>query len=104
MLVTYYKRPNGEKSEIDMTHILSEDEQWFIENKVTISLENNGGSGTIVYADIGLRTEDGEPDEMIEFSEGRDCKTTMRSMRIRCEKAMREKAMREMKERRLKNV
>lgn len=87
MYVTLYKRPHGRKEVIDMTKIYPEDEQWFVEHDVKISMEDLGFD-FVVYADIGLASEDGDPDEITAFANKRTCEETMKLVRQRCEEAL----------------
>jgi len=54
MKVTFYKAPNGHKEILNITKINKEDEEFFIANGVTISMEELGGD-FVIYADTGLR-------------------------------------------------
>lgn len=86
MIVTYYKLPDGRTQEIDMKNINKEDEDWFIENDVHVSLEEIGDQ-VVVYGDIGKETEDGEPDEIIVLSGAMNCFQTMAKLREECQQA-----------------
>lgn len=88
MKVTVFKRPNGLKEVIDMKNINGEDEMWFLANGVKISMEEDGADGFIIYADIGRKDEDGEPDEIILLSKGRTCVQCMTALRKECDEAM----------------
>lgn len=83
MKATLYKKPDGRQEVIDLTNILPEDEKWFTDIGAKISMEETGGE-FVIYADIGIVTEDGEPDEAIEFASGRSCEQTMSSLRNQC--------------------
>lgn len=85
MLVTYYRRPTGTPSQIDMTNVLPDDERWFTENNVKVSLEGDGESGVILYGDVGLVSPDGDPEEAILLSQGRTCVECMHELRKLCE-------------------
>ena len=84
MIVTLYKQPHGRSEEIDISNVLPEDEAYFKRNKVRISMEEVGGQFA-VYADDGTEADDGEPDELIELSQGRSCKETLSALRKLCE-------------------
>jgi hypothetical protein len=88
MIVTIYHRPNGRPETLDIPNVHKEDADWFEANNVKISMEEDGAGGNIVYADIGLKDEDGEPVELIELSKGRDCMTTLAALRQQCEEAL----------------
>lgn len=87
MLVTVYKRPHGQTEVIDLLNIHDEDAKWFEENNVSVSIESTG-TDIIVYGDVGLVNEDGEPEEIIIFSGTDDCYTTMTRLRVQCKKVM----------------
>ncbi len=87
MNVTIYKRPDGRAEVIDCRHVHPEDEQFFQQHGVRISMEDIGGQFAI-YADIGRVTEDGEPDELIELSGTRRCEDTLAALRAQCEEAL----------------
>lgn len=70
----------GRVTEIDVTNIYPEDETFFRENKVRISMEDLQGN-VIVYADYGATTPDGEPYEAIAISGGRTCEDTLQDLR-----------------------
>ena len=84
MKVTVYKRPNGRTQEIDIKNVLPDDEAYFARNNINISMEDVGGMFAI-YADIGKRSVDGEPIELIELSLGRSCEETLSALRKLCE-------------------
>lgn len=67
-------------TEIDVTNVYPEDETFFEENKVRISMEELHNN-IIVYADYGATTPDGEPDEAIAISGGRSCEDTLQALR-----------------------
>lgn len=89
---TLYQRPNGKKSVITLTkdEITKEDAKYFKGNKVKVSLEPqaNGTDNIIIYADYGKRTEDGEPEEIIIFSRGREAIECMTELRQEVETAL----------------
>ena len=73
----YFQRPVGTKENIEITDIRPEDEQWFKDNNVTLSCEDDGArGGFIFYANYG------DPEnEAIEFSLAKTCKATMQALR-----------------------
>jgi hypothetical protein len=83
MNVTIYKRPDGRSEVIDCRNVYPDDAKWFEDNHVAISMEDIGG-GFAVYADTGKEV-DGEPDELIELSQGRTCEETLHALREQCE-------------------
>lgn len=89
MKVTLFTRPNGKRSVIEMTRIYEEDEKFFIENDINISLEEGMSPDEfIIYADFGVLTEDGEPDELIYISKNEECSISMRKLRDMIEKKL----------------
>lgn len=86
MEFTYYQRPNGKSSILNMTEINSEDEEWFVERNIKISIEELTENNFAVYADSGNLTEDDEPEEIVVMSFGRDCRAVMHNLRIECSK------------------
>lgn len=90
MDVTIYKRPDGRTEIIDCRKVRAEDEQFFKQNNVRVSMEDIGGQFA-VYADIG-REVDGEPDELIELSGSRSCEDTLAALRQQCEAALQQGA------------
>lgn len=84
MKVTFYKAPNGIQEVIDITKVYPEDEEFFIENSVVISMEELVGD-FVVYADTGIENEDGDPEEFIEIAQGRSCEDVLKALRVSCE-------------------
>ena len=83
MKATTYFPPNGRSELIDLKNIRPEDEAYFTERGIEISLEQLNGE-MVVYADLG-ENEDGDPEELIEFSYGRNCQDTLSALRRLCE-------------------
>lgn len=81
--VTLYQRPNGKQSVIELTEITKEDADYFNKNNFRISLEpqGDGTDNIIIYADYGKKDPDGEPEEIIIFSRGRECTECMTELR-----------------------
>jgi hypothetical protein len=91
MQVTVYRRPHGRYTVIDCQNVYPEDKAWFEAHNVKVSMEEDGMPGNpnyIFYADIGRKDEDGEPDEVIELSQGRACDETLAALRRQCEEAL----------------
>lgn len=86
MKATVFIPPHGRSEVIDLKNIRPEDEDYFVAHNIAISLEQLAGE-IIVYADIGDVDEDGEPVELIEFSQGRSCEDTLTALRKLCEGA-----------------
>ena len=88
--VTLYQRPNGKQSVIDLTEITKEDADYFNRNNIKISLEpqDAGIDNIIIYADYGKKDPDGEPEEIIIFSRGREAIECMTELRQKVENAL----------------
>lgn len=84
MEVTIYSQPHGRTQVVDIPNVLPDDAAYFQRNNISISMEEVGGTFAI-YADYGKRTDDGEPDELIEISSGRSCEETLHALRLECE-------------------
>jgi hypothetical protein len=87
MQVTFYKRPDGRTEIIDCQHVRPDDEAFFKQHSVAISMEDLGGQFA-VYADVGKTDEEGEPAELIELSGNRSCKDSLTALRQQCEAAL----------------
>lgn len=85
--ITIYHRPNGRQENIICHHITEDDARWFQTRSVTVSMEESGSGGHILYADYGAVDEDGEPDEVILVT-NRSCIEAMATLREMTEKAM----------------
>lgn len=89
MKVTYYKSPNGHQEVIEISKINKEDENFFVENSIVISMEELAGD-FVVYADTGFENEDGDPEEFIEIAQGRSCEEVLKALRNSCEEFLSE--------------
>ena len=69
MIVTYYKRPNGTAFQIEAPSMRPTVAEFFEENNIKVSFEEDGYNGYILYADYGATYQD-EPDEAIVFTHG----------------------------------
>lgn len=77
-----YTRPFGTRTDTEINAIDEDDERYFKEKGIKLSMESDGRDGHILYADIGLTLEDGTPSEIIHISKpGEDCNTAMASLR-----------------------
>lgn len=85
--VTFYLRPDGRTEVHEITRVRAEDAEFFKTHGVAISMEDIGGEFA-VYADVGMTTEDGEPDELIELSGTRSCEDTLSALRQQCAEAL----------------
>lgn len=83
MKATFYMPPNGHREVREFTNVRAEDAEFFEKHGIKISMEAQG-SNAIVYADTG-KTTDGEPDELIQISQGRSCEDTLAALRKDCE-------------------
>lgn len=88
LAITLYKRPNGAQEEIICRFISEDDANWFKTRSVKVSMESDGRDNHILYADYGGVDEEGEPEEIVVFSAGRDCEPCMKELRERTERAM----------------
>ena len=83
-----YTRPFGTRTDTAINAIDEDDECYFKEKGVKLSMESDGRDGHILYADIGLTLEDGTPSEIIHISKpGEDCNAAMASLRKLVEEA-----------------
>ena len=83
-----FLRPYGDRRTIELRNINLEDEIYFKEKGVKLSMESDGRDGHILYADIGLTLEDGTTSEIIHISKpGEDCNAAMASLRKLVEEA-----------------
>ena len=81
---TLYQRPDGRKSEHEMEHITPEDEAWYRENNITVSMEEIAPNVITIFAEYG-ETE-GEPDEITYIvPTGERCVLSMAKIRARIE-------------------
>ena len=86
MKVTFYHRPNGRTEVLEITKVIEDDANWFLENGIKVSMEDDGtGNGFIIYGDTGQVDEEGEPVEVIVFSLGRGCEKSLSELRRLCE-------------------
>lgn len=88
IIATFYQRPDGRKSALPITSIRPEDELWFEQHRVSLSLEELGPNNFAFYADLGMINAEGEVEEVMEISLSRDCAETLTALRHRCERAL----------------
>lgn len=80
--VTYFQRPTGARKELEVTEINADDEAWFNEHRVAISMEDDMTNDSFIcYADWGAKDAEGEPIEAIEFSLNKSCRETLSRLR-----------------------
>ena len=81
---TLYQRPDGRKSEHEMVNITPEDEAWYRENNIIVSMEEIAPQMFAIYAQYG-ETE-GEPDEITYIvPAGESCVLSMSKIRAKIE-------------------
>ena len=81
---TLYQRPDGRKSEYQMTNITPEDEAWYRENNIIVGMEEIAPEVITIFAEYG-ETE-GEPDEITYIvPAGESCEVSMAKVRARIE-------------------
>ena len=84
MKVTFYCKPDGRQVVEEITRLHPEDEKFFEDNGISISMEDIGDMFA-VYADLGIEDDDGEPVELLELSQSRSCEDTLKALHIQCE-------------------
>jgi hypothetical protein len=85
---TLFVPPNARREQTVITKINPEDSQWFKDNGAKIALEEISTGDVVVYADTGMRTEEGDEVEAIEVSGSRTCPETMAALRKQCEQML----------------
>ena len=81
---TLYQRPDGRKSEHEMVNITPEDEAWYRENNIIVSMEEIAPQMFAIYAQYS-ETE-GEPDEITYIvPAGESCVLSMSKIRAKIE-------------------
>lgn len=88
MKVTLYKQPDGRTQELEIKNVRPEDEAWFKEHGVQLSMEDVGAPGApefAIYAAVG----EGEGSELLELSKGRSCEDTLTELRKQAEAQLR---------------
>jgi hypothetical protein len=83
-----YVKPLGLQKAITISDINQEDEDWFKNNNVLISMEEIEDN-YVVYAQLDIEDDNGNW-EAIEISNGRSCKDTMAALRIESGKLLKE--------------
>ena len=90
VFVDVYKRPTGKFERTEIKHVYPKDAAFFNQFDIKLSMESDGEDGYIVYGDYGALTLDDEPDEVIVFSQGRNCWDTLADLRSQLEKRMKD--------------
>ena len=81
---TLYKRPDGRKTEHELKNITPEDEVWYRENNIIVSMEEIAPNVITIFAEYG-ETE-GEPDEITYIvPTGERCVLSMAKIRAKIE-------------------
>ena len=81
---TLYQRPDGRKAEHEMVNITPEDEAWYRENNIIVSMEEIAPEVVTIYAQYG--ETDGEPEEITYIVPIRErCVLSMAKIRARIE-------------------
>ena len=81
---TLYHRPDGRKTEHELENITPEDEAWYRENNIIVSMEEIAPNVITIFAEYG-ETE-GEPDEITYIvPTGESCEVSMAKVRARIE-------------------
>lgn len=76
LMVKYYKRPNGSVIEIEFFNIHNEDQLFFIENNINLSIEDDPAGGFIIYGGSEKLDE-----EVIVLSRRRDAFISFKELR-----------------------
>lgn len=58
MFVTLYSLPNGNNKLIEFKNVKEEDEKWFEDYNVSVSMETLSSGEFVLYADCGIYEED----------------------------------------------
>lgn len=83
-----YTRPFGNRTDTEINAIDEDDERYFKEKGVKLSMESDGRDNYILYADIGKTLEDGTPVEIIHITKaGETCNQAMHALRLMVEEA-----------------
>lgn len=83
-----YTRPFGNRTNTEINNIDEDDERYFKEKGVKLSMESDGRGNYILYADIDKTLEDGTPAEIIHITKaGETCNKAMHALRVLVEKA-----------------
>lgn len=88
----WYRRPDGRRSEIDITQVYEDDAQYLNSTNVKVSLEDIG-SDLALYFDYGDVDEEGEPIEHIELARLRTCQETIKAAVEKIKEARKERRL-----------
>lgn len=84
-MVDFYAKPDGRIRTIEIKNVYPEDREFFEIHNIRVSMEDIGGMFA-VYADMGIRSDDGDVTEIIEISQDRSCEETLNALRRSCER------------------
>ena len=86
LLVTLYTLPDGRKSDLVVKNITLDDELYFKERALSVSMEQLRGGEYVVYSTTGKFDDEGDDIEVTYIvPEGQDCVTAMSEVRKRVE-------------------
>jgi hypothetical protein len=86
--VTMFLKPTGRKQKATIQNISEADAEFFQENNIAISMEDMFDR-FVIYADVGIKTSDGEPDEVMYLtSPDESCIDAMNRLRELCEEIL----------------
>ncbi len=85
LTVTCFIPPHGHQEVVEIPNVYPDDEAFFKQYAIKISMEELTIGQVAIYADTSKITE-GEPDELITLSKGRSCHDTLKELRQECEK------------------
>lgn len=88
LTATVFIPPNARREEITVSDVTPDDALWFIDCKIKLSMEELHTGMRVIYADVGLKTPDGEPMECIVMSKVKTCQVMLSELRAQCEAAL----------------
>lgn len=84
-----YSRPFGNRTDTEINAINEDDERYFKEKDVKLSMESDGRGNYILYADIGNTLADGTPADIIHITKaGETCNEAMAALRKLVQEAL----------------
>lgn len=85
MKVNIYTGGEGKFIVCDISNVYPTDDEFFTKSNIEVSMEELNGE-FIVYATLlDHKDEEGDPEELIEFANGRTCEETLKSLRKKCQ-------------------
>ncbi len=86
--ITVYSLPDGKKSEIELANIAEEDANFFVENGLSVSIEELTTQELILYSTTGVEGGAGEEiEEIYIVPSGEESYTSMKNLRSLVEKS-----------------